>query len=183
MKRPVSSTLKIHSSSDSRSSSVTSPLGVNFIALLKRLNRISFNLVESTRIIRSLITQNKLGERLEDHSPEQLSVLLDNVSPAKLAIEVEVLSTTIPLVAVYYFDASQEKESFIKQLEELAIKYEDHIKCVVVDAQQLFSLVEDAEIENLPAMLLVKDREIIDRLEGEMSIELLEQFLLKHRLA
>ena len=135
------------------------------------------NLVESTHIIRTLITKNKIGNLLEDHNPDQLALLLDNISPAKMAFESEVLSTTVPLVVVYYFKSSQESQKFIKGLKNLAKKYDDQIKFVVVDVDRLFSLAQDAEIENLPTILFVKNREIIDRFEGNYSMEQLEQKL------
>lgn len=137
------------------------------------------NLVESTHIIRALITQNKIGDLLEDHDPKQLALLLDNKSPAQMAFESEVFSSTIPLV-VYYFQESQESDEFINQLEDLAIKYEDQIKFVLVDAERLFSLIQDAQIEELPAILLVKNREIIDRFDGGMSKDQLEERLVAY---
>ncbi len=139
------------------------------------------NLVDSTHIIRTLITQNKVGDLLEDHDSEQLALLLDNKSPVQMAFESEVLSSTIPLVAVYYFQKSQANDEFIKYLENLAIKYDDQIKFVLVDVERLFSLVQDAQIEELPTILLVKDREIIDRFEGNLSKRHFEEKLIKYR--
>ena len=135
------------------------------------------NLVDSTHIIRTLIAQNKIGDLLEDHDSEQLALLLDNKSPAQMAFEAEVLSSTIPLVAVYYFQESKESKEFIKQLEDLAIKYDNQIKFVLVDAERLFSLAQDALIEELPTILLVKDREIINRFESSLSKSKLEEQL------
>ncbi|MFC1870694.1 thioredoxin family protein [Candidatus Dependentiae bacterium] len=127
------------------------------------------NLVDSTHIIRKLIEKNKIGDLLEDHDPEQLTLLLDNTSPAQMAFESEVLSATAPIVVTYYFHENKGSEDFIKQLEDLAIKYDDEMKFVLVNAEQLFSLAQDAQIEELPTVLLVKDREIIDRFEGNLS--------------
>ncbi len=135
------------------------------------------NLVDSTHIIRALITQNKIGDLLEDHDIEQLTLLLDNKSPAQMAFESEVLSSTVPLVAIYYFKESIESDEFIKQLEDLAIRYEDQIKVVLVDVERLFSLAQDAQIEIFSTILLVKDREIIDRIEGNLSRDKLEEKL------
>ncbi len=135
------------------------------------------NLVESTHIIRTLITKNNIGDLLEDHNPEQLGLLLDNVSPAKMAFESEVFSTTVPLVVVCYFKESQESQKFFKGLKNLAKKYGDQIKFVIADVDHLFSLAQDAEIENSPTILFVKNRKIIDRFEGNYSIEHLEQKL------
>ncbi|MFC1841927.1 thioredoxin family protein [Candidatus Dependentiae bacterium] len=135
------------------------------------------NLVESTRIIRTLVSQNKLGDILEEHDPEKLSLLLDNVCPAKMAFESEVFSTTMPLVVVYYFKESPESRDFIEQLESLAVKYDNHVKFAVVDVERLFSLAQDADIERIPTLLFVQNRKIIDRLEGAVDIKLIEQKL------
>ena len=75
---------------------------------------------------------------LEKHNPEQLELLLNNVSPAKMAFESEVLSTTVPLIVIYYFKESQESQEFIKRLKNLAKKYDDQIKFVVVDVTAYF---------------------------------------------
>ena len=129
------------------------------------------NLVESTHIIRTLISQNALGKVLEEHDPEQLSLLLDNVSPAAMAFESEVLSTTVPLVVVCYCsDEDLKNELFVSRLENLALTYDNKVKFVIVDVNQLFSLAQDAEIETTPVFLIVKDREVIGRFEGDDSI-------------
>ena len=52
----------------------------------------------------------------------------------------------------------------------MASIYDEQIKLVLVDAESLFSLAQDAQIEVLPTLLLVKNLEIIDRFEGHMSV-------------
>jgi len=135
------------------------------------------NLTESTHIIRTLITQNKLSDILEEHDPKKLSLLVDNVSPAKMAFESEVLSTTVPFVVVYYFKKNEESKRFIEQLEKLAITYNYQVKFATVDIEQLFSLVQDAEVEKVPTLLFIKNREIIDRLDSDVTIGTLEKKL------
>ncbi len=98
-----------------------------------------------------------------------------------MAFESEVLSSTIPLVVVYYFQKSQANDEFIKYLENLAIKYDDQIKFVLVDVERLFSLVQDAQIEEVPTILLIKDREVIDRFEADLSKRNFEEKLMKYR--
>ncbi len=135
------------------------------------------NLVESTQIIRTLIVQKKIGDLLENREPEQLELLLNNTSPAQMAFEAEVLSSTTPLVAVYYFQETKESNKHSKDLESLANQYDGQIKFVVVNVQQLYSLAQDAQIEQLPTLLLVKDREIIDRIESALSKDQLDEKL------
>jgi len=133
------------------------------------------DLIESTHIIRTLIVQNKLESLLEDYDPEKLVMLLDNVSPAKMAFESEVLSTTVPLVVVYYFQENEESKIVIQELKNLAVTYDNRIKFVVIDVDKLFSLAQDAEIENHPTILLVRNREIIKRYVHMINVYQLEQ--------
>ena len=133
------------------------------------------DLVESTHIIRTLMCQNRLSAVLEAHDPEQLTLLLDNVSPAKMAFESEVLACTIPLIVVYYFKHDTRSQDYIKQLAMLSAKYKDKIKFVVIDIEKLFSLAQDADIAQVPTILLVKHRDIVERLESDMNIAQLEQ--------
>lgn len=135
------------------------------------------DLVDSTNIIRSLIHRNALDTILEEHSPAELDLLINNVSPAKMAFEVEVLSSTVPLVIVYYFIESPESRGFINQLQSLAATLHDTVKCVVIDVEKLFSVAQEAHIEEIPTLLFVKNREIIDEMVGEISFEALEQKL------
>jgi len=138
------------------------------------------DLVDSTHIIRMLISQNKISGLLEEHDSEQLDLLLDNKSPAQMAFEAEVLSSISPLVAVYYFQKHKDRDECIEQLEALAMQYEDQIKFVLVDVERLFSLAQDAQIEEVPTLVLVKDREIIDQLNGDLSSDALKAWLSKY---
>lgn len=138
------------------------------------------DLVDSTRIIRLLIAKDKIGETLEPHDSSQLELLLNNKSPAQMVFESEVLSTTIPLVVVYYFKAGTESKKFIDELKVLADKYDDKIKFVVIDVDQLFSLAVDAEIEKVPTILFVENRNIIERIEEIPSIDQLNKKLINY---
>lgn len=97
-----------------------------------------------------------------------------------MALESEVLSANIPLVVIYYFKESIESQKLIQKLENLAAKYDNQIKVVTIDADKLFSLAQNADIEKLPTLLFVKDREIINRIEDSITIEQLEHKLSAH---
>ncbi len=134
-------------------------------------SNVLIDLVASTKIIRSVIAQNKLNQLLEEHDPEQLNLLIDNFSPAQMAFESEVLSTTMPLVLVYYYREDVKEKEFIEKLEQLAIEYENNVKFVIVDAEKLFSLAQDAEINTFPSIIFAKKRDIIARVTEPLSID------------
>ncbi len=133
------------------------------------------NLVQTTQIIRIVVSQNKLGQLLEEHNAEQLNLLIDNVSPAQMAFEAEVQSTTIPLVIAYYFKDSAEEQERIEQLKNLAVEYNDKAKFIVIDAERLFSLAQAAELSALPAIVFIKNKELVHRMDGDVSIDELKQ--------
>jgi len=46
---------------------------------------------------------------------------------------------------------------------------------VIVDGERLFVLAQDAEIETYPTILFVQNREIIERIDKDITIDLLQQ--------
>lgn len=138
------------------------------------------DLEESTKIIRALLSQNKLSKVLEKHDPEQLDLMLNNFSPAQMAFEAEVLTTTIPLVAVYYFKNSPEEQEFLKQLDQLALENNDKIKFVIIEMDKLFSLAQSAEIEAIPAIIFSKNREILEKITADITIDIVRKKVLEY---
>lgn len=133
------------------------------------------NLVDSTQIIRTLLCQNKLGALLEDHDPEQFTILIDNVSPAQMAFESEVHGATVPLTLVYYFKDDAQARSFIHELEALALEYDNKVKFVIIDADKLFCLARDAQLGAFPTILFVKNRAIIDQIDAPIAIDKIQE--------
>jgi thioredoxin-like negative regulator of GroEL len=129
------------------------------------------DLVESTTIIRSLLCQNKLGQLLEEHDPEQLDILINNFSPASMAFESEVLSTTVPLVCAYFYQDSPQEQAFIKNLNALAAEYDNKVKFVIIDAEKLFSIAQAAEINTFPAIAWVRNREIFEYMHKNINVD------------
>lgn len=140
------------------------------------------NLVESTAIIRTLLCQNKLSQLLEEHDPEQLDILINNFSPASMAFESEVLSTTVPLVCVYFYQDSPQEQAFIKDLDALAAEYENKVKFVVVDAQKLFSIAQAAEVTTFPAIAWVRNRDIFEQSSDKITIASLQKKITEFNL-
>jgi thioredoxin-like negative regulator of GroEL len=134
-------------------------------------------LAESTTIIRELISSKQLGKVLEPHTAEQMELLINNFSPAELAFEAEVFTTTTPLIAVYYYEDNAHEQAFIHELEALALEYDDKVKFVVVDIDALFSLAQDADIEKAPTLILARNRDILERRDGNITIDLIRSLL------
>lgn len=134
-------------------------------------------LTESTTIIRELISTKSLGKVLEPHTVEQMELLINNFSPAQLAFEAEVFTTTTPLVIVYCYEDTLHEQAFMQQLEALALEYEDKVKFVVVDIDALFSLAQDADIEKAPTLILARNRDILERRDGNITIDLIRSLL------
>lgn len=86
------------------------------------------------------------------------------------------LSALVPVV-VYFFDDRDQASPFINELEQLAKACGDTVKFVIIDANRLFSLVEDAEIQHCPTVFIVQNRSIIMRLERDITIERLQMEL------
>lgn len=133
------------------------------------------NLLDSVKIIRNIINQNKLSQLLEDHDPEQLEYLMNNFSPAQMALESEVFSTTIHLVVIYYYKESQKEIEFIKLLEKLANENINKVKFVTIEADKLFSLAQNNDINDFPTIVFTKKRKIIDKISKEINIDLIKK--------
>jgi thioredoxin-like negative regulator of GroEL len=138
-------------------------------------HQVLVDLVESTHIIRTLINKNKLSDLLEEHDPEQLALLLDNFSPAQLAFEAEVNTSTVPAIVVYYFQDSPSEQALIAQLKSLALEYDDRVKFVIVDVEKLFSLAQEAEIEKIPTAILIKDNTILSTISDALTLDVIKQ--------
>lgn len=126
------------------------------------------DLRESVNIINKLIRNGKINILLDNQDPEQIQALIDNTSPAQLAFESEVLSSTLPTILLYYHTKNSELMSLWEQL---AQKFADKVKFILIDGYYFFTLAQDAEIDQFPTILFVKDRKIEKRLvSGSESI-------------
>ncbi len=127
-----------------------------------------YNLNDSTNIIRLLIKEDCIIDilELEDADPEQLNILLNNFSPAQMAFESEVLSCTLPVIVHFYKAGSDAYASMHKIIKELACTYENQIKFVEVNTETLYTIAQQAEVDQLPTLMFIKNRHEIERLEG-----------------
>ncbi len=113
------------------------------------------NFADSVKIIRSLIETKTVYKIFEEPKQEEIDFLLNNFSPAEIAFESEVLRCTIPVLIYFY-----EKE--VKQrdlLQELAQKYNDRIKILLLDVDQFPCISEVLELTTFPVVILMNQRE------------------------
>lgn len=131
-------------------------------------------LTRSTQMMQELVQQNKLAEF---YDPEEWLLLRDNYSPARFAFDTEVFTETYPLAVVCFYKNLPDSKSYITQLKDLAMQYENQVKFVIIDADKLFSLAEWFVIQIYPSILFVKNREFVGDLEEDISIDALKQKL------
>jgi len=132
--------------------------------------QIAIDLLESTQIIRELIMTDKLCTII-DATKEQVDLFINNFSPAQLALEAEVLSCQTPVIACY---CTAIDHTTIELIQQLAEEYTT-IKFVIIDADALFSLVQDSDIQEVPVLCFVQNREIIDRISLPIARSVLQQ--------
>ncbi len=132
------------------------------------------DLLESTHIIREMIRTDRIGDLLENHDEEQLEVLLNNMSPAHMAVEVEMMRTPMPVIA-YFFEPGIRHDHALLILKDMAKTYDEKVKCVMIEGPKLFELYDAFAITTLPTVLLLKHGEVVARLEDTVDRERLEQ--------
>ncbi len=114
---------------------------------------------DSVKIVRELLRSNSLTKILENPNQEQLDYLINNFSPAKIAFESEVFNCTDSVIVYCY--QMQPHQNLISALQQ---KYTDQ-KIVIINGDQFPFLMVDLEIEKYPTILIVKQREEIERLQ------------------
>lgn len=128
------------------------------------------HLDSSATIIQNLIASNQLSSIIEDADPQQVDSLIKNFSPAILALEVEVLSYAEPVLVIVHDHADSQ---LMKTIYDYAECHPER-KVVYIDGEKLFKIAEDLEIDNVPAAILLHDREEKKRIEGSITPEALE---------
>lgn len=123
------------------------------------------SLYDSTKIIRELIRSNQLSKVLEDIDESQLEILINNTSPAQMALEAEVLQFGTP-VFLAFFNTKDPLWQEMRNALQVLVQNKEIEKIVEVDAQKLPTIIEQSVIEAFPAVILIKDRQEIARLEG-----------------
>ena len=132
------------------------------------------DLLESTHILRELIQTNKIGDLLENHDADQLETLLNNMSPAQMAVEVEMIRTPMPVLA-YFFESGIRHDHLLPEIKDLAHIYDQRVKFVMIDGPKLFQLYDMFAINALPTVLFIKNGEVIARLEDDVNRRTLEE--------
>ncbi|MDR3646836.1 MAG: thioredoxin family protein [Candidatus Babeliales bacterium] len=121
------------------------------------------DLEDSTKIILSLIRSNKLAEVLDlenDQSKHTVDLLIENYSPAQLALESEALSQSYPVLLIFF------KDEHWKIIEPIVTKHIGQIKIIKINADNLFKTTQEFEIKYFPTFLIMQSRQEINRLEN-----------------
>lgn len=121
-----------------------------------------YDFAESVVLIRELIKSDSLIKILEDADSDGLERLINNFSPAQMALESEILNCTLP-VLVYFYQFQMADTEF---LEQLAKEYDDKVKIVTIDGDKFFSVAEQFDIQQYPTAIGMQQREEIDRIEN-----------------
>lgn len=127
----------------------------------------AYNFADSVTIIRELLKTDSLSRILEDADPEGLDRLINNFSPAQMALESEVLSCTMPVLVCFYQEPSPDKN----MLEQMAGEFADRCKIIIIDGDAFFSIAQDFEVEEYPTFVLMNKREELARHVGAISSE------------
>ncbi|MDR3646304.1 MAG: thioredoxin family protein [Candidatus Babeliales bacterium] len=138
------------------------------------------NLEDSTKIILSLIKSNNLEETLDlktINDKSSVSLLIENFSPAQLALEAEVLNWPKPVIMVFFRHDDQWFN--MKKILENYAKNDNDLKYVEVNSENLFKIAEEFAIEANPTILLIQNRSEINRVENIQSINQFDQELKK----
>lgn len=138
------------------------------------------DLYASTKIIQKLIVSEKLMDYLEDGTTaEGLEQIVHNFSPARIALEVEILHKPKPAIMLFIdaITAQQYKNIFYN----LAEEYFGAINFFIIDVDRLFDLKNQAQVDVVPTVIVIKDRKEHARLEQDITPEslvaLLQQFV------
>lgn len=135
-----------------------------------------YSLDESASIIIELIRTKQLKKVLQKENIENLDLLIKNFSPAEMAFECEVLNFPGKAIAYYYQESDADYQAIEKILKQVAINYPDY-KFVSINVNNLFHFVENSQIDTIPTIVIIENRNEIARLE-KIKINDLEKELL-----
>lgn len=122
------------------------------------------DLNSSTNLILKLFENKNITSILQDGaSPSDIQRLIKNASPAQIALEAEVLSCTLPVLVFFY---AQHEIDLLTELKRIVLDLKPQIKLVLVDYNELFSIVQNAKIDRLPTISLIDNNEELACYEG-----------------
>lgn len=133
-----------------------------------------YDLEQSTNIIIKLIKTGELSTVLAEHNKEAPDLMINNFSPSEMAFEAEVLSNQNPVLVLFYDSVST---SALAILEKCAELYKDTIKCVAVNAEQLFRVTQHSDVDSIPTFILINEREEIGRIEKLATFDELHELV------
>ena len=126
----------------------------------------SVDLSDSITVIKSLIHTKELYKVLLPQStPQSIDLLIENFSPAEIAFEAEVLNQELLCAVIFFKPSDAQWQKLSSLVEKMAQEYKQVIKFVIINSEKLFKLAEKAEIETIPTVLIIAQREEKARLE------------------
>lgn len=128
-----------------------------------------YYLHESTAIICTLIEAKQLSSILEETSEEGLTLLINNYSPASMAMEAEVFNCTLPVILCFYKKSDDSHQEMFALFSECADHYNNQIKFIAVDVEQLPAIAQAFQVEQTPALSSMIKRHEIEFIETELS--------------
>ncbi len=133
-------------------------------------NKISvevYDLNKSTDIIISLLKKDELKTILAESGQDRegIDTLIKNFSPSEMAFEAEILNHKNPVVLLFY-DPNENNTEIIELLAELAKKYENSLKFIKIDTKKLFRVTQKSEVDILPTVMVIHNRNELGRLEN-----------------
>jgi hypothetical protein len=123
-----------------------------------------FDFNQSTKIIMGLLQTGKLSDIVEENaSPEGIERLIKNFSPAQMALEIEVLNCTMPVLLYFFTEKDAHKKTTDILVTRYAQQHSDQLKVVTIDAAEFFSIAQHLEIEKTPYFMFCNKREITEQ--------------------
>ncbi len=136
-------------------------------ASINKASNLIINLDESTDIIIDLIRKKDLAKVLEEKSsPESIELLIKNVSPAEMAFEAEILNQSKPAIIAFFKEDDPRWQDLRTNLAAVAQSYRNTVNFAEVNADKLFKITENSNVEIFPALIVIHERKEIARLEG-----------------
>lgn len=136
-----------------------------------------YYLHDTMNMIDRLIAQDQISAVLEDGQEYDVQLLTKNYSPALIALEIEVLNHPTPTVVYFYRGSNAEHADLLSLITHYAEQYDESIKFVAVDIEQVPSMVVHFELSTVPAISAIKERHEITFIDEAITDRVLQDLM------